>query len=66
MRVLNLIAPRSSSSSVLFVTGPRRSLCFKLSDIRVYAPQIRAHLETTARFYKVVVLRLEEGRYKAF
>jgi len=30
------------------VTGPRRSLSLKLSDTRVYAPQIRAHLGTTA------------------
>ena len=29
------------------VTGPRRSLIIKLSDTRVYAPQIRARLETT-------------------
>ena len=29
------------------VTGPRRSLSLKLSDTRVYEPQIRARLETT-------------------
>ena len=31
------------------VTGPRRSLSLKLSDTRVYAPQIRARLGTTAQ-----------------
>ena len=30
------------------VTGPRRSLNLKLSDTRVYEPQIRARLGTTA------------------
>ena len=30
------------------VTGPRRSLSLKLSDTRVYEPQIRARLGTTA------------------
>jgi len=29
------------------VTGPRRSLSLKLSDIRVYEPQIRARLGTS-------------------
>ena len=33
----------SSSSSVLFGTGPRKSLSLKMSDARVYAPQLRAH-----------------------
>ena len=37
------------------VTGPRRSLSLKLSDTRVYAPQIRARLGTTAHFFEVVV-----------
>jgi len=32
------------------VTGPRRSWSPKLSDTRVYAPQIRARLGTTAHF----------------
>jgi len=31
------------------VTGPRRSLSLKLSDTRVYAPQIQARLGTIAR-----------------
>ena len=30
-------------------TGPRRSLSLKLSDTRVYEPQIRARLGTTAQ-----------------
>ena len=40
------------------VTGPRRSLSLKLSDTRVYEPQIRARLGTTAHFCEVVVLKL--------
>ena len=40
------------------VTGPRRSLNLKLSDTRVYAPQIRARLATTAHFCKAVALEL--------
>ena len=40
------------------VTGPRRSLSLKLSDTRVYEPQIRARLGTTANFCEVVVLKL--------
>ena len=40
------------------VTGPRRSLSLKLSDTRVYGPQIRARLGTTAHFFEVVVLKL--------
>ena len=39
------------------VTGPSRSLSLKLSDARVYEPQIRARLGTTAR--EVVVLKLK-------
>ena len=31
------------------VTGPRRSLSLKLSDVRVYEPQIRPRLGTTVR-----------------
>ena len=34
------------------VTGPRRSLSLKLSDTRVYEPQTRARLGTTAYFCK--------------
>jgi len=40
------------------VTGPRRSLSLKLSGTRVYAPQIRARLGTTAHFCRVIVLKL--------
>jgi len=40
------------------VTGPRRSLRLKLSDTRVYEPQTRARLGTTAHFCEVVVLKL--------
>ena len=40
------------------VTGPIRSLSLKLSDTRVYEPQIRARLGTTAHLCKVVVLDL--------
>jgi len=35
------------------VTGPRRSLSLKLSDTRVYEPQIRARLGTTAHFCRL-------------
>jgi len=35
------------------VTGPRRSLSLNLSHTRVYAPQIRARLGTTAHFCEV-------------
>jgi len=38
------------------VTGPRRFLRLKLSDTRVYEPQIRARLGTTPHFCEVVVL----------
>ena len=34
------------------VTGPRWSLSLQLSDTRVYEPQIRARLRTTAHFCK--------------
>jgi len=44
------------------VIGPRRSLSLKLSDTRVYEPQTRAHLGTTAHFFKVVVTLLDSGR----
>ena len=53
---------RDSILSLLFfstlVTGPRRSLNLKLSGTRLYAPQIRARLGTTAHFCEVVVLKL--------
>ena len=44
-------------SSLTLVTGPRRSLSLELSDTRVYEPEIRARLGTTAHFYRVVVLK---------
>ena len=37
---------------VTLVTGPRRFLSLKLSDTRVYTPQIRAHAGITANFWK--------------
>ena len=43
------------------VTGPRRSLSLKLSDTRVYEPQIRARLGTTAHFCEVIVLTTGGG-----
>ena len=39
------------------VTGPSRSLSLKLSETRVYEPQIRARLGTIARFCRVIVLK---------
>ena len=36
------------------IKGRRRSLSLKLSDIRVYAPQIRARLGTTAHFCRIL------------
>ena len=52
------VPPASSRISLLLfftlVTGPRRSLSLKLSDTRVYEPQIRACLGTTAHFCEVV------------
>ena len=52
--------PPNPFSFFLFtlVTGPRRSLSLKLSDTRVYEPQIRARLGTTAHFCEVAVLKL--------
>ena len=38
-------------------TGPGRSLSLKLSDARVYEPQIRARLGTTAHLCEVVDLK---------
>jgi len=37
------------------VTGPSWSLSLKLSDTRVYEPEIRARLGTTAHFCEVVL-----------
>ena len=55
--------PRSSRRMLFFffftlVTGPGRSLSLKMSDTRVYEPQIRARLGTAAHFCRVVVLKL--------
>ena len=47
----------ASSLFLTLVTGPNRSLALKLSDTRVYKPQIRARLGTTAHFCKVSVQR---------
>ena len=44
------------------VTGPRRSSSLELSDTRVYEPQIRACLITTAHFCEVVALELRAAR----
>ena len=60
-------AERGASEQVLFftlVTGPRRSLRLKLSDTRVYEPQTRARLGTTAlspRFRGVQIPRGANG-----
>ena len=56
----NRSVPTSHSFFLFFtlVSGPRRSLSLKLSDTRVYEPQIRARLGTTAHFCEVVVLKL--------
>ena len=43
---------------VTLVTGPRRSLSLKLSDTRVYEPQIRALLGTDSHLCEAVVLKL--------
>jgi len=40
------------------VTGPTRSLRLKLIETRVYEPEIRARLGTTANVCQVVVLNL--------
>jgi len=60
MVVLGGGAPPSSSAGALpyptffffftLVAGPRRSLSLKLSDTRVYEPQIRARLVTIAHY----------------
>ena len=39
-----------SGTPLTLLTGPRRSLSLKLSDTRVYEPQIRARLGTTSHF----------------
>ena len=39
-------------------TGPTRSLRLKLIETRVYEPEIRARLGTTANLCQVVVLNL--------
>jgi len=60
-RIRTLSAGGATTFFLLFftlVTGPRRSLNLKLSDTRVYAPQIRARLATTAHFCKAVALEL--------
>ena len=53
-------APPPSCTPFFFfftlVTGPRRSLSLKLIDTRVYEPQIRAHLGTTAHFCRMVLM----------
>ena len=45
------------------VTGPRRSFSLKLSDTRVFEPQIRARLGTTAHLCRVVVLVASSIRF---
>ena len=47
------------------VTGPRRSLNLKLSDTRVYEPQIRARLGTTSLFCEVVVLKPQRQKQES-
>ena len=39
------------------VAGPGRSSRLKLSDTRVYGPQIRARLGTTTHFCRMIVLK---------
>ena len=50
---------QSRSFFFTLVTGPRRSLSLKLSDARVYEPQIRARLGTTAHFCRVIAHLVE-------
>ena len=40
------------------VTGPKRSLSLKLSDTRLYEPQLKARLGTTAHVCEMVVRKL--------
>ena len=61
-------SPRKPLRSFFFfsftlVTGPRRSLSLKLSDTRVYEPQIRARLGTTAHFCEVVSNMIRSPRH---
>jgi len=44
--------PSSPPSCFAHFTGPRRSLSLKLSDTRVYEPQIRAHSTRLARTWR--------------
>jgi len=46
--------PLPEVSFFTLVTGPSGSLSLKLRDTRVYGPQIRARLGTTAHFCEVV------------
>ena len=57
-RVLALTPSTLLLFFITLVAGPRRSLSLTLSDTRVYEPQIRARLGTTAHFCEVVVLKL--------
>ena len=66
-RERGLVLSREGAGLLFFftlVTGPRRSLSLELSDARVYEPQIRARLGTTAHFCEVVVLtRASPGEF---
>jgi len=58
--MMQACSPLNGQAISLFFTlvaGPRRSLSLKLSDKRVYEPQIRARLGTTAHLCEVVVLK---------
>jgi len=60
-RVCSGLSQLAQHAQVFFltpVTGPRRSSSLKLSDTRVYEPQIRARLGTTTHFCEAVVLKL--------
>ena len=48
--------PPSLFFSFTLVTGPRRSLCLKLSDATVYEPQIRARLGIYAHGNELIIL----------
>ena len=60
-RARSLVTARAGLLLLLLLlysrTGPRRALSLKLSDARVYEPEKRARLGTTAHFYKAVVLK---------
>jgi len=47
------------------VTGPRRSLSLELSNTRVYEPQIRARLVTTAHFCAGLAQQAAGGTHPA-